>query len=176
MRAVVLRLELRNRQRPLRRWVGYAILLFVPSLGSEHRPQGAHTGSDVRLRREHEYKRHGTASLLAGINLVTGKVHALVKDCHRSREFIEFLKLLDAAYPRLTAIKLILDNHSAHISKETRAWLAEQPAQRWLIRVKKELSHEPAQCWRDRTWRIRLTRRVAAAVERLSHAAALRRQ
>ena len=54
-------------------------------------------------------------------------IHALVKDRHRSREFIEFLKLLDAAYPSHTAIKLILDNHSAHISKETQAWLAEQP-------------------------------------------------
>ena len=50
-------------------------------------------------RRDHEYKRHGTLSLLAGIDLVTGKVHALVKDRHRSREFVEFLKLLDAAYP-----------------------------------------------------------------------------
>jgi transposase len=55
----------------------------------------------------------------------------LVKDRHRSREFIEFLKLLDAAYPAHTAIKLILDNHSAHISKETKAWLAEQPAHRF---------------------------------------------
>ena len=50
---------------------------------------------------------------------------------HRSREFIEFLKLLDAAYPAHTAIKLILDNHSAHISKETKAWLADQPAHRF---------------------------------------------
>jgi transposase len=81
--------------------------------------------------REHEYKRHGTVSLLAGIDLVTGKVHALVKDCHRSREFIDFPKLLDAAYPARTAIKLILDNHSAHISKETRTWLAGQPANRF---------------------------------------------
>jgi transposase len=81
--------------------------------------------------RDHEYKRHGTVSLLAGIDLLTGKVHALVRDRHRSREFIEFLKLIDAAYPTHTAIKLILDNHSAHISKETKAWLAEQPAGRF---------------------------------------------
>jgi hypothetical protein len=74
--------------------------------------------------RDHEYKRHGTLSLLAGIDLLTGKVHALVRDRHRSREFVELLKLLDTAYPAGTAIKLILDNHSAHISKETRAWLA----------------------------------------------------
>jgi transposase len=88
-------------------------------------------GVHATFAREHEYKRHGTVSLLAGIDLVTGKVHALVKDRHRSREFIEFLKLLDAAYPAHTAIKLILDNHSAHISKETRTWLAGQPAHRF---------------------------------------------
>jgi hypothetical protein len=84
-------------------------------------------GVHATFARDHEYKRHGTVSLLAGIDLLTGKVHALVKDRHRSREFIEFLKLLDTAYPAQTAIKLILDNHSAHISKETKAWLAHQP-------------------------------------------------
>jgi transposase len=88
-------------------------------------------GTHATFAREHEYKRHGTVSLLAGIDLLSGKVHALVKDRHRSREFIEFLKLLDAAYPAATAIKLILDNHSAHISKETQAWLADQPAHRF---------------------------------------------
>jgi transposase len=88
-------------------------------------------GVHASFARDHEYKRHGTVSLLAGIDLLTGKVHALVRDRHRSREFIEFLKLLDAAYPAQTAIHLILDNHSAHISKETRAWLAEQPAGRF---------------------------------------------
>jgi transposase len=81
--------------------------------------------------RDFEYRRHGTLSLLAGIDLLTGKVHALVKDRHRSREFIEFLELIDAAYPAGTAIKLILDNHSAHISKETRAWLDTRPAGRF---------------------------------------------
>jgi transposase len=83
--------------------------------------------------RDFEYKRHGTLSLLAGIDLLTGKVHALVKDRHRSREFVEFLKLLDAAYPTDTAIKLILDNHSAHISRETKAWLAAQPDGRFAF-------------------------------------------
>jgi DDE superfamily endonuclease len=81
--------------------------------------------------RDHEYKRHGTVSLLAGIDLLTGQVHALVKDRHRSREFVEFLQLLDGAYPSQTAIKLILDNHSAHVSKETRDWLAKQRAGRF---------------------------------------------
>ena len=88
-------------------------------------------GAHPTFARDHEYKRQGTVSLLAGIDLLTGQVHALVKDRHRSREFVEFLKLIDAAYPSHIAIKLILDNHSAHISKETKAWLAEQAAGRF---------------------------------------------
>jgi transposase len=88
-------------------------------------------GKHAGFARDHEYVRHGTLSLLAGIDLVSGKVHALVTERHRSREFIAFLKRIDAAYPCSTAIKLILDNHSAHISKETKTWLAAQPEGRF---------------------------------------------
>jgi hypothetical protein len=73
------------------------------------------------VARDHEYVRHGTLSLLAGIDLLTGVVHASMEERHRSREFVGFLQKLDAAYPSSTAIKLILDNDSAHISKETKA-------------------------------------------------------
>jgi transposase len=83
--------------------------------------------------RDHEYKRCGTLTLMAGIDLLTGHVHALVKERHRSREFIEFLKLLDAAYPTDTAIEIILDNHSAHVSRETTSWLAAQPIGRFTF-------------------------------------------
>jgi transposase len=85
------------------------------------------------VARDHEYVRLGTLSLLAGIDLSTGVVHASVENRHRSREFIEFLKRLDAAYAPKTAIKIILDNHSAHISRETSAWLAEQPEGRFTF-------------------------------------------
>jgi Homeodomain-like domain len=61
-------------------------------------------GVHATFARDHEYRRHGTVTLLAGLDLLTGKVHALVKDRHRSREFVAFLKLLDAAYPTDTAI------------------------------------------------------------------------
>jgi transposase len=88
-------------------------------------------GAHETFARDHEYKRHGTLSLLAGIDLLTGRVHARVEDRHRSREFVAFLKQLDAAYPANTAIKVILDNHSAHISKETKTWLAAQPEGRF---------------------------------------------
>ena len=65
--------------------------------------------------------------MLAGLDLSDGTVHALVEDRHRSREFVAFLKLLDGYYPPGARLKIILDNHSAHISKETRAYLASRP-------------------------------------------------
>src|SRR5665811_1114413 len=71
--------------------------------------------------------RLGTASILAGLDLQDGHVTARVERRHRSREFIALLKDLDAHYPAEAVIRLILDNHSAHISKETRAYLATRP-------------------------------------------------
>jgi transposase len=77
--------------------------------------------------RDHEYIRHGTVSLLAGIDLLSGKVYGMVENRHRSREFISFLKMLNAQYPSEAKLRLVLDNHSAHISKETRSYLATVP-------------------------------------------------
>ncbi|MDZ7292755.1 MAG: IS630 family transposase, partial [candidate division KSB1 bacterium] len=61
------------------------------------------------------------------IDLFSGHVHGLVRHRHRSREFIEMLQHLDAFYPKEMKIRIILDNHSAHISKETRKYLAAVP-------------------------------------------------
>lgn len=79
------------------------------------------------IARDYEYKRHGTLSLLAGIDLLNGHVHGMVADRHRSREFIQYLQMIDAYYPDDITIRMILDNHSAHISKETRKYLATVP-------------------------------------------------
>lgn len=84
-------------------------------------------GVHSSIARDHEYKRLGTVSFLAGIDLVTGHVHGVVSDRHRSREFIQYLTTLHAYYPQDITIRLILDNHSAHISKETRAFLSTVP-------------------------------------------------
>ncbi len=84
-------------------------------------------GVHATIGRDHEYVRHGTLSLLAGIDLLSGEVLGLVRDRHRSAEFIEFLRMTDARYPSDARIRIVLDNHSAHISKETRAYLATVP-------------------------------------------------
>jgi transposase len=65
--------------------------------------------------------------LLAGLDLGTGRVYSLVEERHRSREFVAFLTMLDGLYPPAITLRVILDNHSAHTSKETRAYLATRP-------------------------------------------------
>lgn len=77
--------------------------------------------------RDHEYIRHGTLSLLASLDLHDGHVIGRVEERHRSIEFIGLLKDLDAYYPSDATIRVILDNHSAHTSKETRAYLVTRP-------------------------------------------------
>jgi transposase len=84
-------------------------------------------GRHTSVGRDHEYKRHGTVSLLAGIELLSGEVLGLVRDRHRSAEFIEFLQLADQHYAAGFRIRIVLDNHSAHLSKQTRAYLASVP-------------------------------------------------
>jgi transposase len=84
-------------------------------------------GKYAAIGRDHEYIRHGTLSLLAGIDLLSGEVLGLVRARHRSTEFIEFLKLADSHYPAGARIRIVLDNHSAHISKQTRSFLATLP-------------------------------------------------
>lgn len=84
---------------------------------------GKHSG----IGRDHEYKRLGTCSILAALDLHSGHVTARVEHQHRSREFIALLQDLDAYYPAESKIRLIMDNHSAHISKETHAFLVTRP-------------------------------------------------
>ena len=83
------------------------------------------------VRRDYEYVRLGTLSLLAGIDLLTGEAIPLVSESHKSSDFINFLQLIDEKYPKGDTIRLILDNHSAHKSKETKRFLAGLPEERF---------------------------------------------
>src|ERR1700687_4157267 len=84
-------------------------------------------GKHPSLTRDYEYVRHGTVSLLDGINLHPGQIKEMVSETHKSKDFVEYLQKLDAAYPETAVIRLVLDNSSAHISKETRRYLATRP-------------------------------------------------
>ena len=84
-------------------------------------------GKYAAIGRDYEYIRRGTVSILAGIDLHSGHIFANVEDRHRSLEFIALLKRLDQHYPPEAIIRVVLDNHSAHISKETMAYLGTHP-------------------------------------------------
>ena len=84
-------------------------------------------GKARSVGRDYENARRGTVSILAGIDLHSGHIFANVEDRHRSVEFIALLKRLDAHYPSEAVIRVVLDHHLAHISKETMAYLATRP-------------------------------------------------
>jgi transposase len=84
-------------------------------------------GKHPKIGRDHEYERLGTCSILAALDLQDGHITARVEDRHRSVEFTSLLSDLDARYPPECTIRIILDNHSAHLSKETQAFLSKHP-------------------------------------------------
>lgn len=104
----------------------------IQAIANKH-PDHNPTVENGYVRRDYEYVRMGTLSLLAGIDLLTGEAVPLVSNTHKSSDFIEFLKLLDEKYPKGDTIRLILDNHSAHKSKETKRYLATLPEGRFIF-------------------------------------------
>ena len=79
------------------------------------------------ISRDYEYKRLGTLSLLAGIDLQTGEAIPLVTETHNSKDYIKFMKLLDDKYPKGDKIRMVLDNLRVHTSEETKQYLATVP-------------------------------------------------
>ena len=89
----------------------------------EDRPPIPNTDKSSGCQRDYEYVRLGTLSLLAAIDLLSGEAIPLVSETHKSSDFVTFLKKLDEKYPKSDMIRIILDNHSAHTSKETQEYL-----------------------------------------------------
>ncbi len=77
---------------------------------------------------DYDYKRLSTVSLLAAIDLQTGECIPRIRDKHSSKEYIEFLKLLDGKYPKGDKIRIVLDNLKVHTSDETKRYLATVPS------------------------------------------------
>lgn len=107
--------------------LSYDEKLGIQALGNKSPDLPPVSGAYSGISRDPEYIRHGTLSLLAGIDLLTGEVLARIERRHRSCEFIEWLKMIDVHYPSNIKIQIVLDNHSVHISKETRKYLASVP-------------------------------------------------
>lgn len=91
------------------------------------RPPVPGTEKNSTVYRDYEYVRLGTLSLLAAIDLLTGEAIPLVSPTHKSSDFVRFLKMLNEKYPVGDKIRLILDNHSAHTSRETQEYLNTVP-------------------------------------------------
>ena len=94
----------------------------------------ATTGKDLNptpengtIMRDAEYKRLGTVSLLAAIDLLTGEAIPLVRDKHTADDFIDFLKILHGKYPEGDVIRIVLDNHTVHTCKKVKAYLETLP-------------------------------------------------
>ncbi|MEY9895815.1 transposase [Catenulispora sp. MAP12-49] len=80
-----------------------------------------------RTRREFEYVRHGTVSIIAALNVHTGQVLTQRIDRNNADTFIGFLRTLDSTVPAGTNIHLVMDNGSSHVAKKTKSWLAARP-------------------------------------------------
>jgi transposase len=78
-------------------------------------------------RRTHDYKRHGTTSLFAALDVATGKVIGKCYPRHRAREFLNFLRTIDANVPDGLDVHLVMDNYATHKTAAIRAWLAKRP-------------------------------------------------
>ena len=103
-----------------------AVANTAPDLRPEAGGAGDAGGAGGRgtVRRDYEYRRLGTLSLLASIDLLTGEATPLVSETHKSSDYVEFLKILDGKYPKGDLIRIVLDNVSVHTSAETRRYLA----------------------------------------------------
>jgi transposase len=97
----------------------------IQAKSRKHRQIPARSGRDAR--REFEYVRHGTISIIAAMNVATGEV--IAERIHRndSAAFIRFLAMLDQMIPPYLRIHMIMDNGSSHTSAATRAWLCAHP-------------------------------------------------
>ena len=81
----------------------------------------------VPERRTHDYKRHGTTSLFAALDLATGRVIGELHRRHRGKEFLAFLRTIEANVPAALDVHLILDNYGTHKTPAVRAWFARHP-------------------------------------------------
>ena len=82
-------------------------------------------------RRTHDYMRHGTTTLFAALDIATGEIIGQCFPRHRSREFLKFLRTLEAQVPDDLDVHLVMDNDATHKTPAVQRWLARHP--RWHV-------------------------------------------
>jgi len=98
----------------------------IQAIGNKYPDLMPVEGRYSTLARDYEYKKYGTLSLLAGIDLISGRISYKIFENHRSCEFIEYLKELESLYPE-EKIEVIIDNLKVHTSEETQKYLESVP-------------------------------------------------
>ena len=124
-------------------------------------------------RRTHDYERHGTTTLFAALDVATGKVIGETHRRHRSSEFLQFLRTVEANVPATLDIHLVMDNYGTHKTASIKNWLARRPrfhvhftptSASWLNQVERWFATLTERCIRRGTHRS--TRELEQSIKR----------
>lgn len=120
--------------------------------------------------RTHDYKRHGSTSLYAAFNVLNGRVIGKVQKRTRAKEFLAFLREIDRRHPKGKTLHIILDNHSAHKTKEIKDWLEATPYIHFHFTPTSSSWLNAVEGWFVQLERRAIYRGVFTSVEELKHA------
>ena len=130
-----LRREGRGHRRPLHASAGHAVVLSIDEKTQIQALDRTQPGLPLKPGKggtmTHDYKRHGTTTLFAALNVLDGAVLGRCMQSHRHQEFIRFLNAVERAVPAGKLIHAILDNYATHKHPKVRAWLIRHP--RWTF-------------------------------------------
>jgi transposase len=124
-------------------------------------------------RRTHDYRRHGTTTLFAAYDIATGAVIGQTHRRHRSSEFLQFLRTVDASVPQVLDVHLVMDNYGTHKTPAIKNWFARHPrfhvhftptSGSWLNQVERWFATLTQRCVRRGTHRS--TRELEQALHR----------
>jgi transposase len=108
-------------------------------------------------RRTHDYKRHGTTSLFAALDVATGKIIGSCHKQHRHQEFLRFLNQIEAEVPKPFQIHIVMDNYGTHKAEKVSRWFKKRPryylhftptSASWLNQVERWFGKITQQCIR----------------------------
>ena len=118
----------------------------------------------------HDYKRNGTTTLFAALNLAEGTVFGNCAPRHRHQEFLSFLRRLDREFPKAIDLHLVLDNYGTHSHPKVREWLAAHPRFHFHFTPTSCSWLNLVECWFSKLTRKRLKRGVFGSVPELVQA------